>query len=97
MDGAESTRRGVIDLSYKPTLRRSVLAKRGGFWVLGLALLCVFVAPIMAQITDETWPGDPLSDDDLIFVDLDAGETATCGVTAAGNIRCWGAMTRRPC
>ncbi|MCY4474178.1 MAG: hypothetical protein OXC83_01940 [Chloroflexi bacterium] len=43
-----------------------------------------------------TYPGDPVSEDDKVFVTLDGSENATCGVTAANNIRCWGGTATAP-
>lgn len=36
------------------------------------------------------YPGDPVSEADKVFVTLDSSANATCGVTRANNIRCWG-------
>ncbi len=55
------------------------------------------VLTVSAQSSEPfRYPGDPVSEDDKIFVDLDGGEDATCGVTAANNIRCWGATRIAP-
>lgn len=55
------------------------------------------VLTVSAQSSEPfRYPGDPISEDDKIFVDLDGGEDATCGVTAANNIRCWGATRIAP-
>ncbi len=38
----------------------------------------------------DVYPGDPVSEADKVFVSLDTSADATCGITAANNIRCWG-------
>ena len=56
-----------------------------------------FIQLTWAQNSESvTYPGDPVSGDDKIFVDLDGGADVTCGVTAANNIRCWGATRFAP-
>ena len=57
--------------------------------IAGLALLAIAYT-VSAQTDDRPLPGDPVGLDDLIFIDLDTSEDATCGVTKANNIRCWG-------
>ena len=42
------------------------------------------------------YPGDPVSAADEVFVSLDTSQDATCGVTAANNIRCWGSNLDAP-
>ena len=38
----------------------------------------------------DIYPGDPVNAADTVFVSLDSSANASCGVTAAQNIRCWG-------
>ena len=73
-----------------PIYGRSLLMLRPRTFVLfaGIALLAI---ALTVSATDRALlPGDPVGPDDLIFVDLDSSDKATCGVTKANNIRCWG-------
>ena len=59
--------------------------------VLSVIVAVGFVLPLSGQAPPlGIHPGDPVSDADEVFVSLDASSHATCGVTAANNIRCWG-------
>ena len=56
----------------------------------GAAVIAVLTLSAVAQSVSPTSPGDPRSDDEEVFVSLEAAKDATCGVTAANTIRCWG-------
>ena len=57
----------------------------------------VGIYSVSAQVPPaDIYPGDPVSEDDKIFVSLDTSRDSTCGITAANNIRCWGANLFAP-
>ncbi len=59
--------------------------------------ISVLVLTVSAQSPPfGVYPGDPVSAADEVFVSLDTSQDATCGVTAANNIRCWGSNLDAP-
>ena len=56
-----------------------------------------FALPLSGQAPPaDIRPGDPVSEADKMFVNLDTSSNSTCGVTAANNIRCWGENSSAP-
>ena len=58
--------------------------------IASLAMLVVMSVVSAQSPPFGVYPGDPVSAADEVFVSLDTSQDATCGVTAANNIRCWG-------
>ena len=91
--------RGIDNVTRRDGARRSTKSRVVSRGVVALAVCLVLVllaATVLAQSGLFPLPGDPSGADDLVFVDIDAGANASCGVTAADNIRCWGDIRIAP-
>ena len=64
--------------------------------VAGLTVGLVLSASSLLAQQLPVFPGDPTGPDDLAFTSLDASDDFTCGITRAGNIRCWGDVRHAP-
>ncbi len=79
-----------------PNLKRLSIPIAIAFLITASAVLSVMSTATAQTVPRGIYPGDPVSAADKVFVSLDTGEDATCGVTAANNIRCWGSNQRAP-
>ncbi len=82
--------------SLVPILKRFTVLIAVTFLITASAVLSVMSTATAQTVPRGIYPGDPVSAADEVFVSLDTSEDATCGVTAANNIRCWGANRFAP-
>lgn len=79
-----------------PIMKRFSVPIAVAFLITASVMLAVMSTATAQSPPFGVYPGDPVSAADEVFVSLDTSEDATCGVTAANNIRCWGSSRFAP-